>query len=76
MVFLARPAAAMERALDPLMMAVPVAIHTHTNVLGFTNGYYQELPALAVVALSMLALSVAFLLWPWWHRRAVAKDVV
>ncbi len=64
MVFSARPAIIPARRLDWVVFLVPLGFHLYFNIVGFVNGYYAQLPILAVIGLLMLATGLAVHAYP------------
>jgi hypothetical protein len=65
-VYVARPRFSAPARLDWVVLAVPLVFHLYFNFIGFWNGYYLQLPVLAVVGLLMLAVGIGIHFGCWY----------
>lgn len=72
MVFSARPKWIPMKKLDWVIFAVPLGFHLYFNIVGFVQGYYIQMPILAVIGLIMLVLGLALHLYPFYLGKRTA----
>lgn len=65
----ARPRLAHTGGFDGIVFAVPLIFHLYFNLLGFTHGFYADVPAIGIVGVAMMVIGLGVHLWPVWAAR-------